>query len=193
MPRNHDRLIRQGQYFLVQRLDDLLEGSAGKVGAADAAREQRVSGNQLVLGWKIKANAAFGVSRRVQNIRFQASSRQRIRVAGALVNLYGPGRSDANPSGLNVHHLEQRLVVLIQKNGRSGRGPQLHRSTNMVDMRVGDNNLLDFEIVFANQRQYVFDIIAGINDHPFARSLIADDRAIALQRADGDDFMNHDE
>jgi len=43
-----------------------------------------------------------------------------------------------------------------------------------------------------DQCQDVGNVVTGVNDHPFMRGFIADDRAVALQRADGDDFMNHD-
>jgi hypothetical protein len=36
------------------------------------------------------------------------------------------------------------------------------------------------------------DFIAGIDDHGFARGLISDNGAVALQRANGKDFVDHD-
>ena len=40
-----DGVIGQGEEFVVQGVDDLLEGAAGQIGSADASGEQRVSGD----------------------------------------------------------------------------------------------------------------------------------------------------
>ena len=37
----------------------------------------------------------------------------------------------------------------------------------------------------------IFDFIARIDHHRFARSLVSDDRAVALQRADRENFVDH--
>ena len=44
---------------------------------------------------------------------------------------------------------------------------------------------LTLQIVLLNDGENVRDVVAGINDHRVPRSLVADDRAIALQRAYG--------
>src|SRR5262249_20542990 len=75
---------------------------------------------------------------------------------------------------------------------RASGGSQLHRAAHMVNVRVRDHNLIDMQIVFANDGEDVFNVIAGIDDHPFPRVLIANDRAVALQRADGKDFVDHE-
>ena len=58
----------------MQGSDDLFERSSGQVGASDAAGEERVAGDQHLLGGEIQADAAFGVPGRVENIaeRFPA-------------------------------------------------------------------------------------------------------------------------
>jgi hypothetical protein len=61
----------------------------------------------------------------------------------------------------------------------------------MIDVRVGNNNLLYSQIVFLNDGQDVCDVIAGIDDNRLAGLLIADDRAIALQGTDRQDFVDH--
>jgi hypothetical protein len=45
--------------------------------------------------------------------------------------------------------------------------------------------------MLAEKREDVIDIVAGVNDHRFARGLVADDRAIALQWSNGKDLVNH--
>jgi hypothetical protein len=45
--------------------------------------------------------------------------------------------------------------------------------------------------MLADQGEDVIDIIARIDDHGFVSFLVADDRAVALQRADGEDLVDH--
>ena len=47
------------------------------------------------------------------------------------------------------------------------------------------------ELVLADQGENIFDIIARINHHGFVRDVIANDRAITLQRPDRKDFVDH--
>jgi hypothetical protein len=61
----------------------------------------------------------------------------------------------------------------------------------MIDVRVRNDDLLYLQVVLPNQRENAFDLIAGIDDHGFARGLVSDDGAVALQRADGKDFVDH--
>ncbi len=101
------------------------------------------------------------------------------------------GRGHAQPRRLHIQHLEQGVIILIEQNGRARRRAQLHRSANVVDVGVGDDDLLHLQLLLADDGEDVFDVVAGIDDHGFARGFIADDRAVAVQRTDGEDFMNH--
>jgi len=56
---------------------------------------------------------------------------------------------------------------------------------------VSDNYLLDLKIVPTNYFQNIVDIVAGIDHHRFMADLIPDDRAIALQWTDGENFVDH--
>src|ERR1035438_252679 len=55
-----DGLVRQGEYGAVQRLHDLFVRATRQVGAANGAREQRISRDQLLLGSEIQADAQIG-------------------------------------------------------------------------------------------------------------------------------------
>src|SRR5207245_8339047 len=56
---------------------------------------------------------------------------------------------------------------------------------------MGNHDLFDLKIMFADQRQDIFDVISGIDDHRLARALISNHGTIALQRPDRKDFVNH--
>jgi hypothetical protein len=45
---------------------------------------------------------------------------------------------------------------------------------------VSDDDLLDFEIMLAEDSENVVDVVAGIDHHGLARGFISDDGAVAL-------------
>ena len=191
MSGHDDGLVRQRQHGAVQRLHDLFVRATRQVGAANRSREQRISRDQLLLGREIQADAALGVTRRMQNFRNQATRADLVARAEAGVDHDLFRRAHADPSGLHGQHLQQGIIVLVQQNRRAGQPLQLGRSTHVINVRVGDDDLLHRQPVALHDRHHIFDVIAGIDDHGFFRLLIADHRAIALQRADREDLVDH--
>ena len=169
----------------------LLHGSARKICAADGAGEERVAGDQLVLGREVEADAAFGVARGVQDAGGERSGGDGLSGGDAVVDFDFAGVAHADPCGLCVEHFQKSVVVLVEQDGRAGGGAEFHGSADVVDVSVGDDDLFDLEIMLADQGEDVIDIIARIDDHSFVSDLVADDRAVALQRADGEDFVDH--
>ena len=105
--------------------------------------------------------------------------------------LTSPRRRHADPCGLHVEHLQQGIVVLVEQDRRSGGRAQLHGASHVIDVGVRDHDLLDLQVMLAEERQNVLNVVPGVDDHGFARSFVANDRAVALQRSDGKDFVNH--
>src|SRR6202042_3795650 len=64
---NNHGFVRQGEDGVVQRMQDLRHRTARQIGASNGACEQCVSGNQLLVGSEVEADAALGVARRVQD------------------------------------------------------------------------------------------------------------------------------
>jgi len=61
----------------------------------------------------------------------------------------------------------------------------------MIDVGVGDDDLFYYQVVLMDDGENILNIVARIDDHGFVCGLIADNRAVTLQRAHGKDFMNH--
>ena len=61
------------------------------------------------------------------------------------------------------------------------------------NVRVRDHDLLHLQPMLLDQCQDVIDLVTGIDHHGFMRALIADDGAVALQRAHGNYFVDHKE
>jgi hypothetical protein len=68
---------------------------------------------------------------------------------------------------------------------------ELERASNVVDMRVGDEDLLELESEFHETVMDAGDIVAWIDHDGFACLFIAEDGAVALKGTDGKGFENH--
>ena len=62
----------------------------------------------------------------------------------------------------------------------------------MVDVGVGDEDLLELEAEGVEAAGDAADFVAGIDDDGLAGFLVAQDGAVALERADGEGFEDHD-
>ncbi len=102
----------------------------------------------------------------------QRAKHERIRLAQTVVNLDLARAFHPDPRCLQIQHLQQRVVILIEQNGSAGGGPQLHRPANVIDVSVGNDDLFDLKVVLLDEFQNVFNIVAGIDDHRFARGFV---------------------
>jgi hypothetical protein len=80
---------------------------------------------------------------------------------------------------------------LVVENGRSGELFEAVGSGDVVDVGVGDDDLLEGEVVLFKQGDDAGDLVAGIDDDGFVGGLVAEDGAVALEQADGEDFVDH--
>ena len=69
------------------------------------------------------------------------------------------------------HHFELRQIAFVQLDGRAGEPLQLERAADVVDMAVGDENLLQLEACAGEPLLDARDFVAGIDDDGFARLL----------------------
>src|SRR5260370_2352241 len=102
-----------------------------------------------------------------------------------------PRGSHGEPRSLYVEHFQQRIVILIEQDWGASLRAQFHRSAYVVDVGVGDDYLFYYQVVLADDGENILNIVARIDDHGFARGLIADDGAVTLQRANGKDLVDH--
>lgn len=95
------------------------------------------------------------------------------------------------PTCLKIHHLDQWQVVLVVENRRAGKALEALRSGDMIDVRMGDDDLFYGELVLIEEPDDAGDVIAGIDYDGLAGGFIAKDRAVALERTDGEYFVDH--
>ena len=184
-------LVGKGEEGIVDGLDKFPGIAAGKVGATYGTGEEGVAGEQELLLGKIEADAAFSMTGSVENRAGEACDGDKLAVFEAGVGRSDFGCGNAEPSSLNVHHLDQRQIVLVVKDGRSGELLEALGSGDVIDMSVGDDDLLDGELVLIEDADDAGDVVAGVDYDGFAGDLVAEDGTVALKGADDEDFVDH--
>jgi len=81
-------------------------------------------------------------------------------------------------------------ITFVDQNRRSGCLVKPSQSTNMIDMSMGADNGADLQAVLPENLLDTPDFVAWVHDDCFVRYGIAQNRAIALQHSDRNDFMN---
>ena len=140
----------------------------GQVGSADRAGEEGVSGEQQIFGGQVQADTALGVAGGVEDVADQASNSDDAAIVEGVVGREDFGSSHAEPAGLNVHELDQRQVALVVEDGRAGKLLQPRGARDVVDMRVGDEDLLHGEFVARKDGEDAWNVVAGVDDDGLA-------------------------
>jgi hypothetical protein len=183
--------VGKRQKAVMDGTDELFFVTSGEVCSAYGTCEEGVSGDEQGLVREIKARAALGVAGGVEDYAGETGDGD-----GLVVGEVGVGRSDfrsrnAEPACLFVHHLDQGDVKLVIEDGGAGETLQLLGAGDVVDMSVGNHNLLEGELVAGERRDDAIDVVAGVDDDGFAGGLVPEDRAVALEGADYEDFVDH--
>jgi hypothetical protein len=175
----------------VNRGQELLGVAAGEVSSAYGAGEEGVSSQQESLVREVEADTAFGVAGGVEDRAGEAGDGDELAVVEGVVGVGDGWGGDAKPGGLDVHHLYLSEIVLVVEDGCAGELLETVGAGDVVDVGVGDDDLLDGEGVFGEEGEDAGDVVAGVDDDGFARGLVAEDGAVALEGADGEDLVDH--
>src|SRR5512146_2504036 len=89
---------------------------------------------------------------------------------------------DAEPCRLRSDQVEERQVILVQVDGRAGKTLEPERCTDVVDVGVGNQDLLERKTLFSKPLVDAADIVTGVDHDGLARLLIAQNCAVTLQK-----------
>ncbi len=78
----------------------------------------------------------------------------------------------------------------MQNHRGAGGAAEFGEAAYVVDVRVGADDGADFQVVAREDFEDALDFVAGIDDQGFMRFGIAHDRAVALEHANGEDFVD---
>ena len=141
---------------------------------------------------EVEADTAFGVAGGVEDVTGEAIYGDDLAVIEGVVGVGDRGGGDAEPGGLFVHDFDLGEVVLIEEDWGSGELLEAVGAGDVVDVGVGDEDLLDDKVVLGEEGEDEGDVVAGVDDDGFVGGLVAEDGAVALERPDGDDFVDHE-
>ena len=190
--RDDGDVIGEGEEAVVDGGDELWSVAAGEVGSAYGAGEESVAGEEEGLFGEVEADAALGVARGVEDGAGEADDGDALAVVEGVVGGWDFGGGDAEPAGLHVHHFDQGEVVLVVEDGGSGDALEALGSGDVVDVGVGDDDLLDGEVVLVEDAEDGRDVVAGVDNDGLEGGFVAEDGAVAVQRADDEDLVDHD-
>lgn len=183
--------VSQGEQAGLDRLDDLAIVTAGQVGAANAAGEEGITGHEQLKRSEMKADGALRVSRRVQHLGWELREADELAFGQGIVRRRCFRCSDAQPCSLHLHHFEQREIPFVQKDGSSGETLEYECAAHVVNVRVGNQDLLELEAEFGEAVMNSAHFVAGVDDDGFMRFFVAEDGAVAGQRANRERLQDH--
>jgi hypothetical protein len=139
----------------------------------------------------MQAYRPLRVAWRVDHLRGECCETNDAAVSKRLVGRSGLRRFDTDPCGLFVHELELFEVTLVHEDGRSGQALEFERTAYVVNMSVGDEDLLELEAQVCQTPLDSSDFLARIDDDGLAGLLVAENGAVALKRANGEGLDDH--
>jgi len=194
-----DSVVGEMHEFGFQRVDDLIERAAPKIGAANAAGEERVSGKELRFGemdftgilGEIQADTAGSVAGSVNNVGLEAAPTESVAFLEKMIDIDEIGSGHAEEVGLHVHGVIEGKIVAVHHDGSAGVLVELGEAADVINVGVGADDDLDGEFVAAEEIEDALDFVAGVDDDGFARFGVTNDQTIALKHADGQLDADH--
>ena len=104
--------------------------------------------------------------------------------------LHDLGRRNAEPLGLHVEAAVKSKIGFVDQHRRAGGAMKCGETADVIDVRVRADDREDLQPMAAENLEDAFDIIARVHDDGLAGGGIAQDRAVALQHADGNHFVD---
>ena len=125
----------------------------------------------------------------MQHLEHVLAERDRLAlVEEAVRHAVAHGVADAEPLGLVLDIVEQRLVRLVRADDLDAeRFLQLHRAAGMVDMAMRQPDRRRLDAVLLQRGEDLVDVAAGIDDHAGLVVHVEQDRAVLLERRDRHD------
>ena len=126
----------------------------------------------------------------MEHLNFVAAPADDIAFAHQLIDLRLFGNVPAEPRGLLIEGAIESKVLGVDVNRGAGCVMDAAQADDVINVSMRDDNGRDFEAMVLDDLEDPLRFIARIDDDGFVSYGIADDVAIALQHADGKNFVN---
>ena len=183
-------LGRQREQALLNACEELRVIASWQIRAPDGTRKESVSGKQQLFGWQMKAQASFGVTRCIQNLRLNAAYSDVFLVVRRMIWLGDERDGHIKPCGLLIHHRNERKIGLAIENRSTDDALQVSCTRNVIYVRVGDNNSSKDEVMFVQEAEDTRKVGTRVDDDRLARSFITENRAVTAQKTNWERFAN---
>src|ERR1700722_19346872 len=101
------------------------------------------------------------------------------------------GGGNAEPTGLHLHGVQQGKILLVEKHRRPSGCLEQQRSTDMVDVRMGNHDLTQSEIMLFQPGENLRNVVSRIDNDGFSCHLVTQDGAVAAEWTYRKDLQDH--
>jgi hypothetical protein len=130
------------------------------------------------------------VAGRVNHFGFETAPDEFVAVAEEAIDFGHFGRGDAQPLGLGGESQVEFEIVGMKDDRGAGGATEPGEAAYVVDVGVGAYDGADFQVVAREDFLDAVDFVAGIDYEGFMSIRIAYYRAVALEHAHGEDFVD---
>ncbi len=166
--------------------------AAREIGASDRAGEQHVADDREAVGRGEEDDVPGRVAGAVAHLQFGAAEADRVAALQPAVRLERLRRRETIALRRLGQLVDPELVVRMRPLDRhAGALAQFRRRAAMVEMPVGDEDLLQRGAGLRHDLEDAFEVAAGVDDSAAARRLVDQDRAVLLERRHREDRDFH--
>src|SRR5439155_3536722 len=192
VPGKDGRFVGKGKKHTLDRAQYLLVVAAPQVSAADAALEEGIAAeDSAMFAGQVKRNAARRMAGCVEDFELERSPAQHVAFLQELVDFDRARRRDTQPCGLHRQVPIQRQIAFVHQDLRAGSLLEFLDAAHVVDVGVRGDDVFGAQVVPDEDFLDALDIVAGVDHHGVSRGFVADNRAVALEHSDRDDFVDH--
>ncbi len=167
----------------------------GKIGPADRAREERVTDEQIeplvVFRTHLKTHAAWRVTRGLVDADQVVSERDGFATLIRAIWWWLTLHVKSEHESLLNDGVVQGTVCVVEPHWRLERRFGAADPGDVIEMRVGQQNVRDRQPRELNRRDHVVNFVAWIDDDGLARGFAAQDVAVLVERRRGMSRQQH--
>ena len=147
-----------------------------EVGAPDGAREQHVADDREAIRLVDEHDVARRVPGAVEHLQCLVPDRDRVAIVQPARGLKALAVGETEHPGLLRHLLDPELVRLVRTLDRQRvTAREFRGGTGVVEVGVGDQDLLELQSLLAHHVEHEFEVAAGIDDRSPEAALAPDD------------------
>ena len=194
MSRDEGHVIAHGQDPLHDRADEGVVVATGEVGAPDRAREEHVADDHDPALCFEEDDVPRRMPRTVPHLQLGLADKDRVFVFKPSIGREDLGRRKSILSGLLWEQVDPELILRVRPLDGSVQTPgELGCGAGVIEVRVRQEDLLDPITAPFSVLQESIDLPPWVYDGCLARLLTDEQRAVLLERRDGDDGdLHHD-